>query len=190
VTVKTAPTNLVATYRLTTVLPYDDIGTSKFVEDILWLQDQGITTGCSDTAFCPDGAVTRAQMATFLARALDLPATTTDYFTDDEHSNHEKNINRIREAGITVGCTATTFCPEHKVTRAQLASFLARALELPDTATDFFTDDETSNHEHNINRLAAADITHGCSPTTYCPSSVVTRGQMAAFLHRAFGEDD
>ena len=143
VTVTTAPKNLVATYRLTTVLPYDDIGTSKFAEDIIWLKDQGITTGCSATSFCPNGAVTRAQMATFLARAMDLPDATKDYFTDDETSHHEKNINKIAEAGITLGCTPTTFCPERQVTRAQLASFLARALDLPETATDYFTDDET-----------------------------------------------
>jgi S-layer homology domain len=41
--------------------------------------------------------------------------------------------------------------------------------------------------ENNINRLAAAGITSGCTPTTYCPNLDVTRGQMAAFLHRAFG---
>jgi hypothetical protein len=66
-----------------------------------------------------------------------------------------------------------------------MATFLARALDLPATTTDYFTDDTGTTHEANINRVAAAGITKGCSPTTYCPAANVTRGQMAAFLHRA-----
>jgi hypothetical protein len=54
-----------------------------------------------------------------------------------------------------------------------------------ETTTDFFTDDETNVHEVHINRLAASAITSGCTATTYCPAGIVTRGQMAAFLHRA-----
>lgn len=54
------------------------------------------------------------------------------------------------------------------------------------TATPSFTDDESNTHEVNINRLRAAGITTGCTATTYCPTQTVIRGQMAAFLHRAF----
>lgn len=74
------------------------------------------------------------------------------------------------------------------VTREQMASFLARALSLPTTSTDRFTDDETSIHEASINRLAAAGITGGCTATTFCPRAQVTRGQMAAFLYRGLAE--
>ena len=66
-----------------------------------------------------------------------------------------------------------------------MATFLAKGFSLPATATDYFTDDETSSHEGNINRVKAAGITSGCTPTTYCPKAQVTRGQMAAFLRRA-----
>jgi hypothetical protein len=69
-----------------------------------------------------------------------------------------------------------------------MASFLARAFALPTTATDFFSDDTGSTHETDINRVAAAGITTGCGPSAYCPSGIVTRGQMAAFLHRALVE--
>jgi hypothetical protein len=127
-------------------------------------------------------------MATFLTRALDLPSTSTDFFTDDEGSVHEANINRIAAAGITAGCGPTTYCPNGLVTRAQMATFLTRAFGLPSTSTDFFTDDEGNKHEANINRVAEAGITHGCGPTTFCPNGIVTRGQMAAFLHRAIGD--
>ena len=165
--------------------PFTDVVTSKFIDDITWLAYEGITSGCSATRFCPDGIVTRGQMATFLTRALHLPPTSTDYFDDDEGSVHESNINRLAQAGITAGCDANSFCPDGLVTRGQMASFLARAFELPATSTDFFDDDNTNKHEGNINRIAAAGITGGCGGNDYCPNGLVTRGQMAAFLHRA-----
>ncbi len=165
--------------------PFTDIATSPFHWDIEWLWGEGITSGCTATTFCPNDPVTRGQMAAFLSRALWLPPTTVDYFTDDETSIFETDINRLAEAGITTGCTPTTFCPLGTVTRGQMAAFLDRALGLPPTGTDYFTDDEASIFEIHINRLAAAGITTGCTPTTFCPDDSVTRGQMAAFLHRA-----
>jgi TolB protein len=165
--------------------PLVDARFSMFEVDIHWVFDQAITTGCSAERYCPDDPVTREQMASFLVRALDLPAATQDWFTDDETSIHESNINRIAEAGIASGCGGTNYCPKAIVTREQMASFLARALDLPSSPTDFFTDDETSIHEPNINSIGDAGIATGCATDKYCPTAVVTRGQMAAFLHRA-----
>jgi hypothetical protein len=164
---------------------FDAVG-HPFENDIWWLQDAGLTTGCGvEWSYCPDDAVTREQMASFLVRALKLPATSTDFFTDDEFSRHESDINRAAAAGVTTGCGGGRYCPRQTVTREQMASFLARALKLPVTISDFFTDDETSIHEADINRAAAAGITTGCGGGRYCPKSAVTRGQMAAFLRRA-----
>lgn len=167
---------------------FADTLSSTFRDDILWIYEEGITFGCGPDKYCPEAPVTRGQMASFLVRAFDLPPTTTDYFTDDETSTHEADINALRKAGITVGCTPTTYCPTATVSRDQMASFLSRALELPPTTTDYFTDDTGNTHEQNINRLRKANITTGCTPTTYCPTSVVTRGQMAAFLRRSVEE--
>ena len=91
-------------------------------------------------------------------------------------------------AGITSGCGGGRFCPDGLVTRGQMATFLSRAFDLASTPTDFFGDDEASTHERAINRLAASGITSGCAPGRFCPDGIVTRGQMAAFLHR--GLDD
>ena len=88
-----------------------------------------ITAGCDDDRYCPDGRVTRGQMATFLARALRLPSTTRDYFDDDDGTAHEANINRLAAAGITGGCGTRQFCPTGSVTRGQMAAFLHRALD-------------------------------------------------------------
>jgi hypothetical protein len=164
-----------------------DIAGSPFFDEILWIADQGITQGCSPDRYCPGDSVNRGQMASFLARALNLPSSSTDFFGDDNGSVHESNINRIREAGVTFGCGDGVFCPADQVTRAQMASFLSRALNLPATSTDYFSDDTGDVHETNINRVAAAGITLGCRTNNYCPREPVTRGQMAAFLFRAFG---
>jgi hypothetical protein len=176
----------VVNFQLIKATPFTDIDGNPFRLSIIWLYHEGITGGCTSTLFCPKDAVTREQMASFLARALDLPATTTNFFTDDDTSIHHGAINRLAAAGITGGCTATQFCPKDLVTRAQMASFLARALKLPATSTDFFTDDTGNIHEGAINRLRAAGITGGCHRTFawFCPGMSVTREQMAAFLER------
>ena len=95
----------------------------------------GITVGCnppSNDRFCPEDSVTRAQMATFLVRALGLPGGVAS-FVDTAGSVHEGNIGALAAAGITVGCNPPSndrFCPEDSVTRAQMATFLTRALDL------------------------------------------------------------
>jgi hypothetical protein len=110
-----------------------------------------------------------------------------DFFTDDEGSTHENSINRLAAAGITTGCTATRFCPGGVVERDQMASFLARASDLPPASDDYFNDDNDSIHEENINRIAEAAITIGCGAHSFCPGLAVRRETMAAFLHRALG---
>lgn len=64
------------------------------------------------------------------ARAVlgSLPPATQDYFTDED-TTLEDSINRVREAGIATGCTATTYCPKNAVTRGQMAAFLRRAID-------------------------------------------------------------
>jgi hypothetical protein len=115
----------------------DDDG-SIFEGDIRWLASVGVTRGCNppdNTEFCPDQAVTRDQMAAFLVRALgysDVAGSNT--FTDDDGSVFEDDIERLAAAGVALGCNPpgnTQFCPLAAVTRAQMASFLTRALDYP-----------------------------------------------------------
>ena len=170
--------------------PFTDIDDSIFEHDIAWIYREEITAGCDHDRYCPTDPVRRDQMASFLARAFTLRATPFDFFADDEGNIHEAAINRVAAAGITFGCAPNRYCPSGAVTREQMASFLARASNyagrpLPVTTTDFFRDDDGSAHENDINRVAAAGITRGCTETAYCPLQLVTRGQMAAFLRRS-----
>lgn len=68
-----------------------------------------------------------------------------------------------------------------------MATFLVKAFKLAASSNDLFVDDEDSLHEANINALGNASITSGCDSAKklYCPSSFVTRGQMATFIRRA-----
>ena len=165
----------------------DDDG-NPFESDIEWLASEGITQGCALDLFCPKAPVTRGQMASFLVRSLDLPAITTDVFVDDAASPHQADINALAVAGITEGCGPNMFCPNDPVTRQQMASFLTRAMELPISTNDFFTDDDGSVHEGDINALASERVTLGCAPGRFCPTAEVLREQMAAFLHRAVAQ--
>ncbi len=171
---------------------FSDICGSAFRTSIEWMAAEGITTGCDPAKklFCPDAKVTRGQMADFLAKALKLPAG-PEAFTDDNGTPFEASINAVAKAGISAGCSANPpkFCPDADVTRGQMAAFLAKALALPD-GPDVFVDDETSPYEGAINAIAKAGITSGCDAQKklYCPDQVVSRGQMAAMLYKAFAK--
>lgn len=166
---------------------YADIAGHLFEDNILWVDDRRMMGACGPDRFCPNAPTLREVMARALAAALDLPPTDTDFFVDDEDSPFEDAINRTAAARLTQGCSADRFCPEVGVSRAQMASFFVRALDLPPASRDHFTDDGDVVHEDNINRVAEAGVTRGCATDRYCPHSDISRGQMAAFLKRAFG---
>jgi hypothetical protein len=163
----------------------DDDG-STHEEAINRLAAAGVTHGCGSGLYCPEDPVTRAEMASFMARALGLPDPGSDAFSDDDGSVHEGAIDAVAKAGITLGCAAGRFCPETAVTRAEMASFLARALGLGDPGTDIFADDDGSLHEGAIDAIAGVGVSNGCGTGRYCPGQPVTRAEMASFLVRAF----
>lgn len=185
--------------------PDDDSGTfidddgHTFEADIEWLATEGITRGCNpptNNLFCPDDLVTRGQMAAFLHRALNdvlAPSKQVD-FIDDNGNTFEADIEWLGGVGVTRGCNPPTnnrYCPNEFVTRGQMAAFLVRALGYTDDGGgNLFVDDNGSVFESDIDKLGAAGVTRGCNPPTnnlFCPKDLVTRGQMAAFLHRALG---
>ena len=170
-----------------------DIDGNPHAANIEAIAAAGITSGCDDTGtrYCPNGGVTRGQMATFLARALglDLSGATSGQFIDVS-GTHETSIAAVAAAGITLGCNTdgTLFCPDTVVTRAQMASFMARALDLA-PAPNPFVDAVGNTHEASIGAIAATGVTAGCDATgtRYCPGEAVRRDQMASFLSRALG---
>ena len=95
------------------------------------LRELGVTQGCGDgTRFCPDGAVTRDQMAVFLARAFKLEPGPDPGFTDMSETDwFYDQAAALAASGITAGCDdGTRFCPRRDTARAEMAVFLSRAV--------------------------------------------------------------
>jgi S-layer homology domain len=90
----------------------------------------GITAGCDADRFCPGEHVTRGQLASLLHRALELPDGPRRFEDVAPVHAHAEGVWAIAAAGITTGCAPDRFCPGATVDRAQMASFLVRALEL------------------------------------------------------------
>ena len=155
----------------------------------------GIAGGVTDNRFGPDGMVSRAQLATFMARLIDaagtaLPDNVPDAFDDDTDSPHEHNINRLAAAGVVGGVGPRVFDPSGIVSRAQMATFLVRSYELAagqalPAGDDAFADDDGSDHEANIDKAAAAGFAGGTGPAMFSPAAPVRRDQMGSFLARA-----
>ena len=165
-------------------------GTLSFVDEIAWMADESITTGCGAAIFCPKSPVSRAQMAVFLTRALGLTDTTPVGFEDIGTLSQafQDAINALANAEVTAGCSADPllYCPNQSVTRGQMSKFIVVGYALGDaTAADQFTDDDGHFSEPYNDRMAETGITSGCGATTYCPNSQVLREQMAVFMFRA-----
>ncbi|CAN5699553.1 hypothetical protein BH20ACT2_BH20ACT2_16840 [soil metagenome] len=88
---------------------------------------RGIAAGFPCGTYRPGVGVTRGQMATFLNKALALPAATRDHFAENA-GVHEAAVNAVAEAGIASGLPDGTFGAGQSVTRGQMATFLNRAL--------------------------------------------------------------
>lgn len=103
---------------------------------------------------------------------------------------HHTAIELLAERGISTGCAPERYCPEQQTTRAQMATLLARVLELPSGEESF--SDVTAGHPHlsSVGALAAAGYIEGCEAERFCPSEAITRGQMASILQRALGLPD
>jgi len=166
------------------------------------LYRNGVTNGCSTNPpmYCPEDAVTRAQMAVFLERGVHG----SDYQPPEVGSSTGFNdvptdywaavwIKQLAADGITLGCGNNNYCPEDLVTRAQMAVFLLRAengaaYSPPAVGGSTGFNDVSIEYWAAawIKQLAGEGITTGCGNGNYCPEDPVTRAQMAVFLVRTF----
>ncbi|HWG94681.1 MAG TPA: S-layer homology domain-containing protein, partial [Mycobacteriales bacterium] len=171
-----------------------DTAESTFRFEIDCLAAYGFTRGVTPDRYVPLGDVTRAQMAVFVARLArygGLELDTRDRgFTDLGASPQETRdaVNGLAALGVVEGTGGGRYEPAGRVTRAQMASFLARLQRSVGTAfpagRDAFDDDARDVHEANINAVAAAGVVQGTTFRTYQPRASITRQQMAGFLVR------
>jgi peptidoglycan hydrolase-like amidase len=173
----------------------DAIAFATFVDDdgrvhehaAAWSAAAGIAEGVATDRFAPTRKVTRGQMAAFVHRTFDVPASDEQHFEDvgPDHV-HAEAIDALAAAGVAQGRDGERFAPGASVTRQQLASFLARTMGLEEVDDDNRFDDLVGGvHDGNVRALAAAGITEGCAEERFCPRRTVPREQVAALLHRA-----
>ncbi len=160
----------------------------------------GITSGCGTNPliYCPTTTVTRDQMAVFLLKGKHgsgyVPPAATGVFQDVPTNYWAADwIEQLAAEGITSGCSTSPkeYCPITPVTRDQMAIFLLKAKHgsnyAPPPATGVFQDVPADYWAAAwIEQLAAEGITAGCGGGNYCPTTPVTRDQMAVFLVKNF----
>jgi hypothetical protein len=181
-----------------------------------YLFAQGITSGCGATKFCPDENLDRSTAAVLIVRAIyssknragsanadDFTYTTSPYFTDVPATHPSfKWIQKMKDLGITAGCTAALYCPDDKLQNFQIAIFSVRArqfletgLAIPSTfpfsPTPYFTDETlTSDPTYFPSIQRAGDLgvfgrpaaSAGCTSGNFCPTNYTTRGQSLPYI--------
>ncbi|MGM9651334.1 MAG: leucine-rich repeat protein [Faecousia sp.] len=172
--------------------PFVDVANSAYYRDaVLWAVKNRITMGTSETTFSPNASCTRAQAVTFLWRAAGCPAprAASSSFTDVRASEYYYDaVLWAVENGVTVGTGKTTFSPGATCTRAQIVTFLWRALGSPETGgTSSFQDVNASDYYAAAVRWAVENnVTVGTGETTFSPGDTCTRAQIVTFLYRSF----
>ena len=154
----------------------------------------GVTQGTGDGTYLPGEPVNRAQMATFVARAIELsggtlPEAPPAAFEDTDGNVHAPAIDALAALEVVGGVGDGLYAPDRVVTRGQMAAFLAGAWEARtgeelapgDTA---FADIEGNVHAAAIAAITAVGWTGGTAPGVYEPGLPVTRAQMGTFLAR------
>jgi glucose/arabinose dehydrogenase len=119
---------------------FDDVPCTGGIFDP-WIEDlaeRGISGGCqaSPPLYCPDAAVTRAQMSAFLLKTEHgssyVPPVCAGLFGDVScPSLFADWIEQLSAEGITAGCGGGNYCPDSPVTRAQMAVFLTKTFNIP-----------------------------------------------------------
>ncbi len=162
--------------------------------------EAGIVAGYPDGTYQPASAVTRDQMAVYIARAL---AGGDEYvpefagapsFPDvgEEHWALDY-VEYAAKQSVVEGYGDGTYHPRYEVSRAQMAVYIARArgwVSVDDdmTAAPEVFPDVPAGYWAGTAVQACADngVVQGYRDGSYHPDEVVTRDQMAVYVARAF----
>lgn len=158
---------------------------AQAIENLVNLQ---ITGGVSAYQFAPKKAVTRAEAANFIVKALQLDIANAPQTTFKDTQKHwaKSAIAKMTELKIMGGYSDTQFGPDDTLTRGQMAKILANAFELKSTgqANPFKDVAKGSALEPYILAVYENGIAAGLTKDTYGVKDPVTREQMAMFLNR------
>ena len=116
----------------TKLMPFPDVPVGSYYWNaVLWAIEQGITEGTSYLTFSPNDSCTRAQIVTFLWRAKGNPAVSGNApFTDvAPDAYYAAAVTWAEKNGITGGIGNGLFGSNNTCTRAQIVTFLYRAMK-------------------------------------------------------------
>ncbi len=172
---------------------FEDVKAGDFFFDpVEWAVEKGVTTGATATTFDPNGKCLRGHVVTFLWRAAGSPEPTSSNnpFTDVKESDFfYKAVLWAVEEGITNGLTGTTFGPMAECNRAQVVTFLWRAMGEPEAASSEHPFTDAADDQFYFDAMLWAvenGITNGLTATTFGPGTVCNRAQVVTFLYRAY----
>ena len=173
--------------------PFTDVKEKDyFYQPVLWAVERGITAGVSATRFAPNDSCTRAQVVTFLWRAAGCPEPrfSKNPFKDVKSTDYYyKAVLWAVENAVTAGTSADRFSPNAPCTRAQVVTFLYRALDgsNPTFPRNPFSDVDTSDYYFSaVVWAVSTGITYGVDDSHFGSNLTCTRGQVVSFLYRAY----
>ena len=154
----------------------------------------GLVSGVSKTEFAPNSPMTRAQLVTVLYRAAGSPSVTvsTNFEDLDVGSYYYSAVVWANINGIVNGTSDTTFSPDSRLTRQQLAAILYRYARAFGGDTSYIGNLSHFTDRHQVDSYATTpmiwavshEIISGTSDTTLSPLSTATRAQVVVILHR------
>ena len=175
-------------------LPFTDVSTSDwFYDDVAFVYENGLFSGTDSRSFSPNASMTRAMLVTVLHRLEGEPTVTgRSSFTDVRSgAYYEKAVIWAAANGIVTGTDSTSFSPDAKVTREQLAAILYRYAQYRKLDTDAsaklnsFTDaDSVSAYASEALGWAVSEGLINGASGKLMPKGDATRAQVAAILHR------
>ena len=173
--------------------PFEDVGTlAYYYEPVLWAYYSGVTTGTTATTFSPHDDCTRAQVVTFLWRAMGQPEPELEgcAFADiDTGAYYYDAVLWAVEQGVTTGTTESTFDPERTCTRGEVVTFLWRSQGEPEPQSSIlsFSDVEDGTYYSDAVLWAVEEgITNGYGDGTFRPNRTCNRAEIVTFLYRCF----
>jgi len=157
-----------------------------FAEAVEWALQRNITSGVSATEFAPNNTCTRAQILTFLWRAVRPSLSNIDNPYIDVNGSHYYYYPAMwaYENDMVSG---NTFAADTPCTRASTVMYLWKNAGSPDVGTvSTFTDvPADADYAKAVVWAVQNGITSGTSATTFSPETTCTRGQIVTFLNRA-----
>lgn len=106
-------------------------------------------------------------------------------FSRASAASTQTELQSMVAQGIISGFANGDLAPNELVNRGQFATFITRALKLPNGEHRFTDVSKNSSLALGINAAASAGIVSGFTATTFKPEQVITREQMAIMIDRA-----